>query len=115
MGGSSVDIMRTPVTERRTVYAMIDRQDLPNLLRVFEFASPDESTSRHPQATVPQQALFLLNSPFVNFLTDRLLAREDMVACKSWETRVERIYERILQRRPSSDEREWARTFLLAK
>ena len=52
------------VEARRSVYAFIDRQDLPQLFRTFDFASPDVSTPQRPQTTIPQQALFAMNSPF---------------------------------------------------
>ena len=65
MGGRPVESFVQPGEGRRTVYNLIDRQDLPNLLRVFDFASPDQSQAKRPETTVPQQALFLMNSPFV--------------------------------------------------
>ena len=49
----------------RTVYGQVDRKVLPGLLRVFDFPSPDISSPMRPHTTVPQQALFLMNSPFV--------------------------------------------------
>ena len=49
---------------RRTLYRLVDRQDLPNLFRTFDFASPDSSQSRRPLTTTPQQSLFLLNADF---------------------------------------------------
>ncbi len=35
------------------------------MFQVFDFASPDVSTEQRPRTTVPQQALFAMNSPFV--------------------------------------------------
>lgn len=65
MGGRGAELFATPYSTRRTVYAFIDRQDLPGTFRTFDFASPDVSTPQRPQTTVPQQALYGLNSPFV--------------------------------------------------
>ncbi|MEX0586462.1 MAG: PSD1 and planctomycete cytochrome C domain-containing protein, partial [Pirellulales bacterium] len=65
IGGPPFDLMAQPAIGRRTVYALVDRQDLPNVLRVFDFASPDQSAAQRPQTTVPQQALFLLNGALV--------------------------------------------------
>ncbi|MEC9094597.1 MAG: PSD1 and planctomycete cytochrome C domain-containing protein [Planctomycetota bacterium] len=65
MGGKSVEITKRPYQKRRAVYGYIDRQDLPNLFRAFDFASPDQSSARRTQTIVPQQMLFLMNSPFV--------------------------------------------------
>ena len=55
----------TPGSTRRSVYGYIDRQNLPDLFRAFDFASPDTTSARRFYTTVPQQALFLMNSPFV--------------------------------------------------
>jgi cytochrome c553 len=78
--GRPVEITRPPFSNRRSVYGYIDRQDLPNLLRVFDFASPDQSSERRPRTTVPQQALFLMNSPFV---LDRAKALEPIALAAS--------------------------------
>ncbi len=64
MGGPSVEITTPRSAPRRTVYGFIDRQNLPGLFRTFDLASPDVSTPQRYTTTVPQQALFLLNSPF---------------------------------------------------
>jgi hypothetical protein len=63
-GGHAVDIT-DPASTRRTVYGYVDRQNLPDLFRAFDFASPDTSSPRRFYTTVPQQALFMMNSPFV--------------------------------------------------
>ena len=60
-----MEITTAPFSARRTVYGFIDRQNLPGLFRTFDFASPDTSTPQRHTTTVPQQALFLMNSPFV--------------------------------------------------
>src|SRR5262249_22244613 len=64
-GGASVDLTKTPFSQRRTVYGFIERQNLPGMFRTFDFASPDASSPQRYTTTVPQQALFLMNSPFV--------------------------------------------------
>src|SRR5205085_1976888 len=62
LGGPAVDLLAG--VPRRTVYGFIDRQNLPGLFRTFDFASPDTHAPQRYTTTVPQQALFLLNSPF---------------------------------------------------
>ncbi|MHC4995678.1 MAG: DUF1549 and DUF1553 domain-containing protein [Planctomycetota bacterium] len=64
-GGRPVDLETRPFSTRRSVYGKIDRQDLPNMLRAFDFANPDASSPHRPHTTVPQQALYMLNAPFV--------------------------------------------------
>jgi mono/diheme cytochrome c family protein len=60
-----VDLTRTPFSTRRPVYGRVDRQNLPGRFRTFDFASPDATSPQRHTTTVPQQALFLMNSPFV--------------------------------------------------
>jgi hypothetical protein len=75
LGGRSVEIFGNPKATRRTVYGLIDRQNLPGLLRTFDFAVPDTHSPQRFTTTVPQQALYLLNSPFVLSQAEALLAR----------------------------------------
>jgi len=63
LGGPPVNITGDTLTHRKTIYAMIDRQNLPALFRTFDFASPDTHSPGRYFTTVPQQALFLMNSP----------------------------------------------------
>jgi len=67
----------TPITEpafstRRTLYGFIDRQNLDGDYRTFDFAAPDATSPRRFVTTVPQQALFLMNSPFLHDQARRL-------------------------------------------
>src|ERR1700733_15341350 len=62
-GGKSVDLWSQPFTDRRAVYGFVERQNLPGTFRTFDFATPDSTSARRFQTTVPQQALFFMNSP----------------------------------------------------
>lgn len=64
MGGPSVSITDAPFSTRRSVYGFIERQNLPAFFRTFDFANPNTHTPERPTTTAPQQALFLMNSPF---------------------------------------------------
>jgi hypothetical protein len=103
-GGPPVDLIAKPYTTRRAVYGFVDRQDLPNLFRAFDFASPDQSTAQRPQTTVPQQALFLMNSPFVQEQAFRLASRKDMAVDGSRTARIEAMYNALFGRSPSWQE-----------
>ena len=65
IGGRSVPLTESPFSNRRTVYGFVDRQNLDGVYRTFDFASPDATSARRHVTTVPQQALFLMNNPFV--------------------------------------------------
>ncbi len=75
MGGPSVSITDAPFSTRRSVYGYIERQNLPAFFRTFDFANPNTHTPERPLTTAPQQALFLMNSPFTieqaSFLSTR--------------------------------------------
>jgi Protein of unknown function (DUF1553)/Protein of unknown function (DUF1549) len=103
MGGRPVSVT-DPNQTRRSVYAFIDRQDLPGLLRNFDFASPDASADKRPQTTVPQQALFMLNSPFVIQAAKAIAARPAVASAQEPAGKVDALYRIVLSRRPSEDE-----------
>ncbi|HEX3132470.1 MAG TPA: PSD1 and planctomycete cytochrome C domain-containing protein [Planctomycetota bacterium] len=102
VGGKSVDLAKQPFTGRRTIYGSIDRQNLPGMFRSFDFASPDTHTPQRFQTTVPQQALFLMNSPFAAEQARALAKRTEPVT--SPEARVQALYRIAFARNPSRDE-----------
>lgn len=114
MGGRPVDITQPDAPPRRTVYAYIERQNLPGLFRTFDFASPDTTSPQRFTTTVPQQALFLMNSPFVVEQATNLVRRPEIARAQDDETRLTRLHELVFQRRPDADERALARKFLAA-
>ena len=112
LGGRAVEITAPPYATRRTVYGYIDRQNLPNLFRTFDFASPDTSNPQRFFTTVPQQALFLMNSLFVVEQATNLVGQAQFKNLKSDSDRVRFIYQRALQRDPTLEETQLARQFL---
>ena len=102
MGGKSRDLLEAPY--RRTVYAYIDRQNLPGVFRAFDFASPDTSTAQRYVTTVPQQALFLMNSPFALGLAERLASRPETASAEAPERRIEALYRLVFGRAPDPEE-----------
>jgi hypothetical protein len=112
IGGQPVTIAEAPFSPRRTIYGFIDRQNLDGLYRTFDFAVPDATSPRRFVTTVPQQALFLMNSPFLHDQA-RLLAasvRPDVSADPSEGIR--RLYRRVFLRAPGPDELALAEEFL---
>lgn len=75
LGGRPVDVAGDPLNRRRTVYGLVDRQNLPGFFRSFDFAVPDQCAERRPRTSVPQQALFALNSAFVQEQAAALVGR----------------------------------------
>lgn len=110
VGGPSVRIEGFNPSKRRTLYAFIDRQNLPDLFRTFDFASPDTHSPIRPNTTVPQQALFLLNNRFVMDAADRFVSTLDET--ETIDRRVETIYRKLLSRSPEEHEVRLARRFI---
>jgi hypothetical protein len=103
-GGRPVDIAGDPSCRYRTVYGLVDRQSLPTVFRTFDFASPDLSVACRPRTTVPQQALFALNSPFAVCQAKALAARPEVTAPDEPAARITAMYRIVLTREPSADE-----------
>ncbi|MCS6859576.1 MAG: PSD1 and planctomycete cytochrome C domain-containing protein [Abditibacteriales bacterium] len=104
MGGKSEDITKPPFSKRRTIYGYIDRQNLPNLFRTFDFASPDTHAPQRFTTTVPQQALFLMNSPFVIEQVRALMRRPEIAEVADSTQRIQVLYRLLYQRDATPDE-----------
>ncbi|MDE2127613.1 MAG: PSD1 domain-containing protein [Armatimonadetes bacterium] len=117
-GGPSVDITSPAYSCRRTVYGFVDRQNLPALFRTFDFASPDATSPQRRSTTVPQQALFMLNSPFIQdaargaaALARRTIPRS---AAHYNALRIQWLYQRLFARPAGAEEVAMGRRFLNA-
>jgi hypothetical protein len=95
---------------RRTLYSLVDRENLPTVLRVFDFANPDLSIPQRSETTVPQQALFVLNHPFVMAQAKALAKRSEVE--KTPEGRIARLYRILFQREPEAGELSAALAFV---
>ena len=98
----------------RSIYLPLLRGVTPRSLEVFDPVEQTLVTGRREVTTVPSQALYLLNSPFVRrqalTLAERLLADSDATDA----SRVTIAYQRALSRPPTADEVERALAFLAA-
>ncbi len=112
LGGKPVNLFMQPISKRRTVYGFIDRQFLPGVYRVFDFANPDMHNPQRYTTTVPQQALFFMNNPLVLGSARALTGRPDVAGCEKPESRIERLYEIIYQRKPTARQVEAGLRFL---
>jgi len=104
MYGRPVDLEKEPFSTRRTVYGFIDRSDVADVLVNFDVANPDLPSGQRHETTVPQQALFLMNSPLVVEQAKRLVALPEFRACMDDTGRVEFLYQRVYQRPPRPEE-----------
>src|SRR5207244_2209624 len=102
--GRPVDLAREPESTRGTIYGYVDRSDVADVLVNCDFANPDLPTGRRHETTVPQQALFLMNSPLVVEQAKKLVTLAEFNTCQDDEARIQFLYERIYQRLPRPEE-----------
>jgi mono/diheme cytochrome c family protein len=113
VGGRAVELTQPPFAKRRAVYGFIDRQNLPGTFRTFDFASPDTTNPQRHLTTVPQQALFMMNSPFVIDQARALVDKpefKDSTAPSEWQIRA--LYERVYAREAGQTEVDAALKFV---
>ncbi len=112
IGGKPVNIMSEPYSTRRTIYGYIDRSKVPEVMNNFDFANPDITTGKRYDTIVPQQSLFMMNSPLVVEQARRIVERPDFTAISDDEERIEMLYELLFQRLPSATEVKLGLAFL---
>ncbi|MBL8819575.1 MAG: PSD1 domain-containing protein [Planctomyces sp.] len=101
-----------PTNFRRTIYAIVERQSVPSLVRNFDVATADLSVARRVQTTVPQQALFAMNSPFMIETANSVCQK---LTENSLAEKIQALYEKILLRSPSSDEVTFAQEYIASE
>ena len=109
MGGKGADLFGL----RRSIYVTIDRQFLPTVLSVFDFANPDLHSPQRTETTTSQQALFGLNHPYVAGRARQIAARVAADTSDSSADVASRIYRLVLQRDPSPAELQAANQYLV--
>ena len=97
---------------RRSAYAVIFRNSLPEIFDAFDFADPSVCNGRRNTSTVAPQALFLMNNPFViaqaKHTAERLLNESGIDDAG----RVDLAFRLTLGRGPASAEKQLAERFL---
>jgi hypothetical protein len=92
--------MAQPSIPRRSVYGFIERGRVPALLDVFDFASPDQHAPKRLITTVPQQALFFLNSSFIAEQARLISERREITHAADDSERIRSLYRFVLGRTP---------------
>lgn len=113
MHGRGVDLATKPYAKRRAVYGYIDRQNLPGVFRTFDFAGPDTSSPARFVTTVPQQALFMMNNPFVIEQAQALVKDPKYKEQNAYENEVQNLYDRVFARKAENNEVDWALRFVM--
>ena len=100
-------------SRRRSVYVPAFRNSMLDLFEVFDIANPNMVTGHRNTSTLPTQALFLMNSPWVIEQSGRIAARI-CAAAEDDSHRLELLYLRVVGRPCTESERALANEFLQA-
>jgi hypothetical protein len=111
-GGRGNAATQLPPDPRRTVYGFVDRASFEEVLNTFDVATPAMTLGKRYETTVPQQALFLMNSPLVIEQVRTVVNREAFQSAASDEARIAFLYELFFQRPPNEQEVQAGRTFV---
>lgn len=90
--------------QHRSVYLPIIRNDVPEPLKLFDFAEPSILVGERAVTTVPTQALYFLNSDFVTKQCDQFAEKLLEESQSDYVAKINHIYHSILARPPSNDE-----------
>jgi len=92
-----------PADVRRTIYGKIEREELNNMLRLYDFPEPAAHSPNRETTTTPLQQLFVLNSPFVQQQSQALAGRITGSEADDG-ARVRNLYALLYGRAPTDDE-----------
>ena len=98
-------------TIRRSVYVPLFRNTLLEGLETFDVANPNVVSGRRSETTLPTQALYMMNSPFVNAEAERAGKRISRNGVTDAE-RVRLAYRLALGREPSAIEADVVMEFI---
>jgi hypothetical protein len=111
LGGPPQDLS-LEANRRRTVYGVVKRRELDDLLRLFDFPDPvTHSASREP-TTTPLQQLFALNSPFLKQQSSALAERALREGPADANERIRWLYVLLFGRAATDEEVELGQQFV---
>ena len=99
-------------TDRRSVYVPAFRNSMLDLFEVFDMANPNLVVGNRNSSTLPTQALFLMNSPFVIEQSKHAAKKFLSEANGDNSTLIQQAYLRVLNRLPSDQETQLAIDYL---
>ena len=101
MGGQPVNLTDEPYSYRRSIYGYVDRGNLPELMQSFDFSNPNMPNSKRTTTVVPQQALFLMNSPMAIDVARAITDSPFMAKVTKARDKIYCTYMTVFQRAPS--------------
>jgi hypothetical protein len=97
---------------RRTVYALVDRRNLDEMFKTFDFPNPNSTAGQRFISTVSQQALFMMNSPMLADLAHQIVLRKEFRDIQNDRSRIASLYNMIYQRDPKPIELKLGQRYL---
>lgn len=115
------------LSSRRSLYLQVVREDMKDVLRLFDVPDPVNHSPQRELTTTPLQQLYVLNGPLVRETAARLAAQLPAAATMTvatdgisattgqWTPAITWTYRRIFQRNPDPWEQQLAVDFLTAE
>jgi hypothetical protein len=100
MGGPGADLADLGNC-RRTLYGLVNRRELNDMLRLFDFPDPNAHGESRVPTTTPLQQLFVLNSPFVRQQALALAGRVQSERPGDVAGQIQRVYQLLFGRDPT--------------
>jgi hypothetical protein len=97
----NVDPNAAVPSKRRSIYGYVDRRRVPEVMTQFDFSNPEQPNSKRTSTIVPQQALFMMNSPFILNVIQGLMNRpetRDAMATRRAAAVYDTFFRMVLQR-----------------
>ena len=112
MGGPADDLWQS---NRRSIYGYVNRYRIADGYLTFDFPNPSRTADKRLGTLVPQQSLFLMNSPYVETRVDQVVALSEFTKTNSDPERIQFLFRQILSRDPQPTEELACRQFLASR
>jgi len=97
---------------RRSVYVPVFRNSMNELFTVFDVADPNLVSGRRTISTLPTQALYLMNSPFIMDQSRQAARRLLSIPALDDSSRIDWLYRQAMGRLPREGERQMALRYI---
>lgn len=111
VGGAPIDLGKSD-NHRRTIYGIVKRRELNELLRLHDFPDPLAHNAQRSPTTTPLQQLFVLNGDLFQQQSRTLVVRLEREAPADEPGRIAWLYRTLWQRAPRPAETDAGQQFL---
>jgi len=110
-GSRHASLGQTDKLRQRSIYMPIVRGAIPPSLAVFGHPNPDLVTGKRADTTVPAQALFMMNSPFVREMAEAV-SQNFSDEGQQLDNILDQLYQRILIRKADTQDIEMGKSYI---